>query len=75
MPAKAGILGGFCYEVFPTLGSLYQAANANCESFAFTFFASTTGLPLSYGFHIAELSTNLLVALSNLGQAHQKDFL
>ena len=22
-----------------TLGSFYQAANANCESFAFTFFA------------------------------------
>jgi len=39
---KNGLLrahfGGFCYEVFPTLGSLYQAANANCESFAFTLF-------------------------------------
>ena len=25
-----------------TLGSFYQAANANCESFAFTFFAWLT---------------------------------
>ena len=63
----------FCYEVCLTLGSLYQAANANCESFAFTFFASTTGSPLSYGFCFAELSTNLLVALSNLYQAHHKE--
>ena len=31
------IFGSFCYEVFPTLG-YNQAANANCESFAFTFF-------------------------------------
>jgi hypothetical protein len=46
------------------------------DVFAFTFFASTTGLPLSYGFCFAELSTRLLVALSNLGQAHQnKSFL
>jgi hypothetical protein len=43
------------------------------DVFAFTFFASTTGRPLSYGFCIAELSTNLLFALSNLGQAQQKD--
>ena len=32
------VFGGFCYEVFPTLG-YNQAANANCESFAVTFFA------------------------------------
>ena len=42
------------------------------DVFAFTFFASSTGSPLYYGFYIAELSTNLLVALSNLGQAHHK---
>ena len=34
-------------------------------AFAFTFFASTTGLPQPYGFCFAELSTCLLVALSN----------
>ena len=45
-PTEMGFLS-FCYEVCLTLGSLYQAANANCESFAFTFFASTTGLPQS----------------------------
>jgi hypothetical protein len=42
------------------------------DVFAFTVFVSSTGLPLSYGFYIAELSTLLLVALSNLGQAHHK---
>ena len=38
-------LGGFCYEVFPTLGCRYQAANANCSSFAVTFFASSARFP------------------------------
>ena len=69
---RSGYLS-FCYEVFLTLGSLYQAANANCESFAVTFCASTTGKPQSYGFCFAELSTLLLFALSNLFQALHKD--
>ena len=43
-PTEMGFLS-FCYEVCLTLGSLYQAANANCESFAVTFFASTAEFP------------------------------
>jgi hypothetical protein len=35
-------------------------------------FASSARFPQPYGFHITVLSTNLLVALSNLGQAHHK---
>ena len=35
-PAEAGL--SFCYEVCLTLGCRYQAANANCSSFAFTLF-------------------------------------
>jgi len=35
-------------------------------------FASLAEFPQPYGFHIPVLSTNLLVALSNLGQAHHK---
>jgi hypothetical protein len=63
-PAEAGSLS-FCYEVFLTLGSLYQAANANCESFAITLISS---------FYIVAdvLSTLLLFALSKPWQAHQK---
>jgi hypothetical protein len=38
-------------------------------------FASSTGLPQSYGFYIAELSTLLLFAQSILCQAHHKDFI
>jgi hypothetical protein len=34
-------------------------------------FASSTELPQSYGFYIAELSTHLLVALSKPMQPHQ----
>ena len=54
-----------------TLSSV-QAANANCASFAFTFFASSTENPQSYGFHITVLSTNLLIALSKPSHPHQK---
>jgi len=36
------------------------------------FLCLRPGHPCPNGFYIAELSTNLLVALSNLGQAHQK---
>jgi hypothetical protein len=43
------------------------------DVFAFTFFASSAGKPRPYGFCFAELSTRLLVALSNLGQAHHKE--
>ena len=44
-PAEAGpefLLRGMSYP-----SGLYQAAMLNCESFAFTFFASTTELPQS----------------------------
>ena len=43
-PTEVGFLS-FCYEVCLTLGCRYQAANANCSSFAFTFFASSAGNP------------------------------
>lgn len=43
---------------------LYQAAMRKLSSFAFKFFASTTGSPQSYGFCFPELSTLLLFALS-----------
>ena len=61
----------FCYEVCLTLSGV-QAANANCESFAVTFLLLRPSSPNPNGFCFAELSTNLLVALSNLGQAHHR---
>ena len=42
----------------------FNAPNSNVSAFAFTFFASATGLPQSYGFCFPELSTLLLFALS-----------
>ena len=70
-----------------TLGSLYQAANANCESFAFTlfcFFDRVERLSVLWvqrlhfalnpnGFYIAGLSSQILHRLSNLRPAHHKN--
>ena len=53
----------FCFLVFlPQRAD--QAASAYVSSFADTCFASSTGLPQSYGFRITVLSTLLLFALS-----------
>jgi hypothetical protein len=50
------------------------AAIKKRESFAFTFFASTTEIPQSYGFYVAELSILLLVALSKPNAPPSKTF-
>jgi hypothetical protein len=83
---RSGYLS-FCYEVCLTLSCLYQAANANCESFAvtlFCFFDRVERLSVLWvqrlhfalnpnGFYIAGLSISILLTQSILCQAHHKE--
>ena len=53
----------------------YHAARANTlslDAFAFTFFASLTGLPQSYGFHIPERLTSYYLVGRLPDHPHQK---